>query len=91
LNPAWRERGSGVIVNLSSIQGRVGTPLEGPYAATKHAIEALSEALHVEVGHFGIRVVIVEPGYIAPGMKPGPSFDGPSVYDELRRQWAWND
>jgi NAD(P)-dependent dehydrogenase (short-subunit alcohol dehydrogenase family) len=89
--PAWRERGSGVIVNLSSVQGKVGTPLEGPYAATKHALEALSEVLHAEVGHFGIRVVIVEPGFIAPGMKHGSVFDGPDVYGELRRQWSNTD
>lgn len=89
--PAWRERGSGVFVNLSSIQGKVGTPLESAYAATKHAIEAISEALHIEVAHFGIRVVIVEPGYIAPGMKPGSSHPGPHAYDELCRQWDQND
>ena len=67
--PRWRERGSGVLVNISSVQGRIGTPLEGAYAASKHALEALSETLHFELGHFGIRVVIIEPGYIAPGMK----------------------
>jgi len=89
--PAWRRRGSGVIVNVSSVQGRVGTPLEGPYAATKHALEALSECLHIEVGHFGIRVVIIEPGYIAPGMKSGPVFEEPAAYDELRRQWTSSD
>lgn len=89
--PRWRQRGSGVLVNVSSIQGRVSTPLESAYAATKHALEAVSEALHVEVGHFGIRVAIIEPGYTAPGMKPGVTFDGPSDYDELRRQWSLND
>ena len=40
--PAWRERGSGVVVNLSSVQGRIGPPLEAAYAATKHALEAIS-------------------------------------------------
>jgi NAD(P)-dependent dehydrogenase (short-subunit alcohol dehydrogenase family) len=89
--PAWRLRGSGVVVNVSSVQGKVGTPLDGPYAATKHALEALSESLHFEVAHFGIRVVIVEPGYIAPGMNHGPMFDGPQIYDELRHQWSNND
>jgi NAD(P)-dependent dehydrogenase (short-subunit alcohol dehydrogenase family) len=89
--PAWRDRGSGVIVNVSSVQGKVGTPLEGPYAATKHALEAISECLHIEVGHFGIRVMIIEPGYIEPGMKPGLVHDGPDAYDELRRQWEPND
>jgi len=89
--PAWRARGSGVIVNVTSIQGRVGTPLESAYCATKHALEALSESLHVEVGHFGIRVVIVEPGYIAPGMKHGESYDDHLAYSELVRQWDGND
>jgi NAD(P)-dependent dehydrogenase (short-subunit alcohol dehydrogenase family) len=88
--PAWRERGSGVIVNLSSVQGKIGPPLEAAYAATKHALEAISEALHIEVGHFGIRVVIIEPGYVAPGMKHGEDTPGPDSYDELRRQWDAN-
>ena len=75
--PAWRQRGSGVIVNVSSVQGRVSTPLEGAYAASKYALEALSETLHYELADFGIRVVIIQPGYIAPGMKDSPRHDGP--------------
>jgi NAD(P)-dependent dehydrogenase (short-subunit alcohol dehydrogenase family) len=85
--PGWRERGSGVLVNISSVQGRIGTPLEGAYSASKHALEALSEALYFELGHFGIRVVIVEPGYIAPGMKHADDHEGPEIYRELHRQW----
>ncbi|MHB8219062.1 MAG: SDR family NAD(P)-dependent oxidoreductase [Acidimicrobiales bacterium] len=84
---SWRSRRSGVIVNVSSVQGRVATPLEGAYAASKHALEAISEVLHYELGHFGIRVVVVEPGYVAPGMKSAEDHLGPSQYDELRRQW----
>ena len=91
LIPAWRERGSGVIVNVSSVQGRVATPLEGAYAASKYALEALSETLHYELAHFGIRVVIVEPGYIAPGMKASPRHDGPAEYAELWDQWTGTD
>lgn len=60
--PAMRERGSGTVVNVTSVAGVVAGPLAGFYAATKFAVEALSEALHLEVGHFGIRVMIVEPG-----------------------------
>jgi NAD(P)-dependent dehydrogenase (short-subunit alcohol dehydrogenase family) len=86
--PAWRERGSGVLVNISSVQGRIGTPLEGAYAASKHALEALSETLYFELGHFGIRVVVIEPGYIAPGMKHGPDHTGPAVYADLHAQWG---
>ena len=85
--PRWRERGSGVLVNVSSVQGRIGTPLEGVYAASKHALEALSETLHFELGHFGIRVVIIEPGYIAPGMQHTADHAGPDVYQELSAQW----
>jgi NAD(P)-dependent dehydrogenase (short-subunit alcohol dehydrogenase family) len=89
--PAWRTRGSGVIVNVSSVQGRVSTPLEGAYAASKYALEALSETLHYELSHFGIRVVIVQPGYIAPGMKASPRHDGPAVYADLWDQWLGTD
>jgi NAD(P)-dependent dehydrogenase (short-subunit alcohol dehydrogenase family) len=91
LVPTWRERGSGVIVNVSSVQGRVSTPLEGAYAASKYALEALSETLHYELAHFGIRVVIVQPGYIAPGMKASPRHDGPAAYAELWEQWTGTD
>lgn len=92
LLPAWRARGSGVIVNISSVQGRVSTPMEGAYAASKFALEGLSETMHYELGHFGIRVAIVQPGYIAPGMKHGDAHLGPDgVYDELRRQWTGMD
>ena len=84
----WRERGAGVLVNVSSVQGKIGTPLEGAYAASKHALEALSESLYFELGHFGIRVVIIEPGYIAPGMKHDDDHSGPAVYAELHAQWG---
>ncbi len=87
LVPSWRTRGSGVLVNISSVQGKIGTPLEGAYAASKHALEALSETLHYEVGHFGIRVVIIEPGYIAPGMKHDDDHQGPEIYADLHTQW----
>jgi NAD(P)-dependent dehydrogenase (short-subunit alcohol dehydrogenase family) len=62
--PAMRAQGSGVIVNISSITGRLPAfPMYGFYAAGKHAIGALSESLAAEVGPFGIRVLCVEPGY----------------------------
>ncbi len=89
--PRWRDRRSGVIVNVSSVQGRVATPLEGPYSGTKHALEAISETMHYELGHFGIRVVIVQPGYIAPGMKPADNVVGSGAYRELWEQWTGID
>ena len=45
--PAWRKRGSGVIVNVSSVSGRVSSPLEAAYSASKFALEALTESLHL--------------------------------------------
>jgi NAD(P)-dependent dehydrogenase (short-subunit alcohol dehydrogenase family) len=68
--PAWRKRGSGVIVNVSSVNGRVSSPLRAAYSASKFALEALTESLHLEVRHFGIRSVLIEPGAIATGIKP---------------------
>jgi NAD(P)-dependent dehydrogenase (short-subunit alcohol dehydrogenase family) len=90
--PGMRERRSGVIVNVSSVEGRIATPFGGLYAASKFALEAISESLHYEVGHFGIRVVIVEPGYTAPGMKQRVRPDeNDEVYAGLREQWAGAD
>ncbi len=89
--PQWRSRGSGVVVNVSSVQGRVSSPLEGPYSATKHALEAISEALHYELTHFGIRMVIIQPGYIAPGMKQADAVVGSDDYRGLWDQWEGTD
>ena len=87
--PGLRARGGGTIVNVSSIAGRVGAPLSGYYSATKWALEGLSESLHFEVGHFGIRVRIVEPGAFETGFgarELRAGLDGPP-YDELEREW----
>ena len=60
--PAMRARRSGHIVNISSVGGLVAFPGSGYYAATKFAVEAISEALSKEVAALGIRVLLVEPG-----------------------------
>ncbi len=67
--PTWRERGSGTIVNVSSIAGVVGSPFGGAYAASKHALEGLSEALHFETSVYGIRVRLIEPGRFDTGFR----------------------
>jgi len=87
--PAMRERGSGTIVNVTSLAGRVAPPLDGFYSATKFALEGLSEALHYEVGHFGIHVRIMEPGIFETGFSGNVARYGldTAPYDELDRQW----
>lgn len=62
--PGMRGRGAGRIINISSILGRTTVPASGLYSASKHAVEALSDALRAELRPFGIDVVIVEPGFI---------------------------
>ncbi|VXC19038.1 oxidoreductase [Aeromicrobium sp. 9AM] len=62
--PSMRQKGSGRIVNISSMGGRLVFPGGGAYHATKYAVEALSDALRFEVAGFGVKVVIVEPGLI---------------------------
>jgi len=73
LLPQMRERGSGAIVQMSSMGGRFTFPGVGGYSATKFALEGWSEALAKEVGGFGIRVLIVEPGAFR------TSFNGPGA------------
>lgn len=62
--PIMRKQHSGTVVNISSMGGRIWTPIGGWYHATKHALEVLSDTLRVETKPFGIRVVVVQPGAI---------------------------
>jgi NAD(P)-dependent dehydrogenase (short-subunit alcohol dehydrogenase family) len=65
--PGMREQGWGRIVNLSSMGGKLTFPGSGLYHASKHAVEALSDALRFEVYGFGVDVVVIEPGLIRTG------------------------
>jgi NAD(P)-dependent dehydrogenase (short-subunit alcohol dehydrogenase family) len=87
--PQMRARGAGTIVNVTSLAGRVAPPLDGFYSATKFGVEGLTEALHYEVGHFGIRVVLIEPGVIETQFGDNISGHGLTEppYDELVTQW----
>ena len=62
--PSMRQARRGTLVFVSSVAGKISIPFAGPYCASKHALEAIADALRVEVAPFGIRVVIVEPGPI---------------------------
>ena len=65
LVPAMRKKGVGKIVNLSSMGGKIYTPLGAWYHATKHAVEGWSDCLRIQLAPLGIDVVIIEPGIIA--------------------------
>lgn len=62
--PQMRTNRRGRIVNVSSLLGRMTVPSSGVYGGTKHAVEAMSDALRMELRSFGIRVVVVEPGFV---------------------------
>src|SRR5262245_35926485 len=62
--PVMREQKRGRIVNISSVAGRIARPLSSVYDATKHAVEAISDGLRGELAQFGIKVVVIEPGFI---------------------------
>ena len=64
LLPAFRKQGSGRIVNVGSVLGRIATPMLGSYCASKFALQALSDALRIELWNSGVWVSIVEPGAI---------------------------
>lgn len=81
--PGMRAAGSGRIVNMSSMGGRIVFPVGGYYHASKYAVEALSDALRVEVAPFGVRVSVVEPGLIRTrfGGIAGETLSGAEVAD----------
>jgi NAD(P)-dependent dehydrogenase (short-subunit alcohol dehydrogenase family) len=84
--PKMRERESGCIINVTSISGRFAVSPHGAYAASKFALEALSEVLAQEVKQFNIRVAIVEPGVIDTAMPRGMGAQaGGRVYPQVRR------
>jgi NAD(P)-dependent dehydrogenase (short-subunit alcohol dehydrogenase family) len=88
--PSMRERRTGVIVNVTSIAGRVATPNQIPYSASKHALAAASEALAHEVAAFGIRVAIIEPGVIMTAIFENSAgatrYDKASPYRQIMRR-----
>lgn len=88
--PAMRERRSGAVVNVGSVAGLIASGIQSHYCASKYAVEGLTEALAQEVHRFGIRVILLEPGFVATPILdkavtvPDGALDGP--YAELTRR-----
>jgi NAD(P)-dependent dehydrogenase (short-subunit alcohol dehydrogenase family) len=84
--PGMRERRQGCIINITSVAGRVALAPHAPYAASKWALEAMSECLAQEMKAFNVRVAIIEPGVIAtPIFRKGKPLNPNSPYPHLRR------
>ena len=66
--PNMRRRRRGRIINMSSIAGKIASPILGPYSSSKHAVEAIGDSMRLELYPFGIFVVLIEPGYIETSM-----------------------
>ncbi|MEM7076888.1 MAG: SDR family oxidoreductase [Pseudomonadota bacterium] len=85
--PDMRARGNGLILNVSSLLGRVALPFYGPYNATKWALEAMSETYRAELSAFGVEVALVEPGGFPTGfvanLMPPTSRDRDAGYGDM--------
>jgi NAD(P)-dependent dehydrogenase (short-subunit alcohol dehydrogenase family) len=91
--PQLRAQRAGVIINISSLAGRIAVPFQGFYSATKFAIEAYTEALRMEVRPFGIAVSMIEPGDFATSFTANRRFTAGSLpaspyYDSMARAIA---
>ena len=87
VGPTMRKQGSGTIVNISSVVGRIGFPASPAYISSKFALEGLSESLRFELAPFGIDVVIIEPGVIKTNfmknMKMAEKYGPESVFMDI--------
>jgi short-subunit dehydrogenase len=101
--PMMRKHGGGIIVNITSLGGRISFPLNSPYHATKFALEGLSESIQYELEPFGIKVLVIEPGGLGSNFlknlkwasKMSDSLNSPyrsiqSNMSEYFKQWAQN-
>ena len=89
--PTMRKRGSGCIVNVTSIAGRIALGASSAYAASKFALEAFTESLAQEVKGYGVKVALVEPGIIDTAMATTnlPQYDKDTIYPHGRRVHAF--
>ena len=89
--PAMRKRGSGCIINITSVAGLAAFAPDAAYSASKFALEAFTEILAQEVNAFGVRVALVEPGIIATPMTTTalPAYRSDTIYPQGRRIHAF--
>lgn len=84
--PHMRQRGSGHIINISSVAGIIGVPYLGVYASSKHALEGYSTSLRYELRQLGIHVSLVQPGDIHTDIVAVPPSNPLAAYDGIREQ-----
>ena len=89
--PMMRKQRSGIIVNISSIGGRVGVPLNSAYVGSKFALEGFSESMKYELESFGIKVILIEPGavstnYLENSKQAQSATDSDSPYAEISKK-----
>ncbi|GKZ39496.1 hypothetical protein AbraIFM66950_000420 [Aspergillus brasiliensis] len=92
--PSMREKKTGCIVNISSVAGLIGRPATALYSASKFGLEGLSDSLASELGEFGIRVLVVQPGgfrtgflsaYVKPAAGLNPAYEGKALGQAMQR------
>src|SRR5919197_1248482 len=101
--PMMRKQRGGIIVNITSLGGRISFPLNSAYHATKFALEGLSESIQYELEPFGIKIIVIEPGGVDSNFlknlkmaaKTSDPFKSPyrsieSSMSEYFKQWAQN-
>jgi len=88
--PTMRAQRKGLIINVGSVAGHLAVPFEGHYCASKLALDSLSRALRYEVSAFGIKVVMVDPGYVRTGFHQVVGHAGQRLeaYEGSRQQAA---
>ena len=84
--PIMRNQGSGNIVNVSSVAGRIGFPVSPAYISSKFALEGLSESLRFELMPFGVNVIIIEPGVIKTNF-----FDSMKLAEKAQRDSTYKE
>jgi len=102
--PTMRKQGTGIIVNITSLGGKISFPLNSPYHATKFALEGFSESIQYELEPFGIKIIVIEPGGVGSNFLKNlkwaakasdPSFKSPyrlmqSNMSEYFKKWSQN-